>query len=179
MCDPVTLAAASLAVGTASAAVGYMGQQQAFNAQTQSNKMAQQYAVDAANQTYAATQNRMAQEQAAASTEKMNANIASAEARATAMTAAGEGGVQGNSVSQLLASYYSKQGRYNEALDTNLQMSRQALADSMDQTRNGTISTINSLPTPQRPSFLDAAIRVAGSGLSAAGDYYSMTKGKA
>lgn len=176
MCDPVTLAAASLAVGTASAAASYMGQQQAFDAQTQSNKLAKQYAVDAANQNYAATQNRMQQELAAASNEKFKGNIAGAEARATAATAAGEAGVQGYSVSQLLASYNAKQGRYNDALDTNFQMSRQGLVDSMDQTRNGTMSAINSLPTPQRPSFLDAAIRVAGSGLSAAGDYYTMTK---
>lgn len=175
MCDPVTLAAATFAIGTASAVTAYQGQQRAFDAQEAMNKAATKNAIDAANQTYQATQTRMQQEVAAVSTEKMNANIAAAEARATANTAAGESGVQGNSVSQLLASYYSKQGRYNEALDTNLQMNRQALTDSMDQTRFGTISTINSLPRGEGPSFLDAAIRVAGSGLSAGSNYYTMT----
>jgi hypothetical protein len=175
MCDPVTLAAASLAVGTASAAASYVGQSQAADAQDKMNKEAAANAVTAANQNYQYTQQRMAQETAAASTEKLNSNLASAEARATAATSAGESGVQGYSINQLIGSYYSKQGRYTDALDTNYQMSRQGLTDSMDQTSNRTKSAINSLPNPQRPSFLDAAIRVAGSGLNAATDYYKMT----
>jgi hypothetical protein len=185
MCDPVTLgsitavqmATAQLAIGAASAVVGYVGQQQAANAQEAANKEATKNAVFAANQNYEATQRRMYQEAAAASVEKTNANIASAEARATASTAAGEAGVQGYSIDSIIGSYYAKQGRYNEAIDTNFQMSRQALADGMDQTHNATVSTINSLPVPQKPSFLDAAIRVAGSGLSASKDYYGMTNG--
>ncbi len=171
---PAMAAGLQLAVTAASTAIGFFGQQQAANAQEAANAIATQNAVDAANETYAATQTRMQQEAAAASTEKMNANLDAVSARATALTAAGESGVQGNSVSQLLASFYSKQGRYSDAIDQNLQMSRDYLASSMDQTSRQTQSVINSLPTPQRPSFLDAAIRVAAGGLSAATDYTKM-----
>lgn len=185
MCPPILaaagaltagqLAAAQLAVGVGSALAGYAGQQQAANAQAKYNDQAAKAAVDAANQTYQATHTRMGQEVAAASNEKFGASVAAAEARATATTAAGEAGVQGNSISQLMQSYYTKQGRYNASLDTNLQMSRQGLINTMDQTHNGAVSSINSLPMVQKPSFLDAAIRVAGAGLSATTDYYKMT----
>jgi hypothetical protein len=53
-------------------------------------------------------------------------------------------------------------------------MSRDYLWASMDQTKNQAQSQINSVPKPQRPSFLDAAIRIAGQGLEAAGTYNNM-----
>ncbi len=177
MCDPATIiAASSLAVGTASSVANFNSQKQAANAQAEMNRQTAANAVIAANDTYAATQTRMGQDVAVASNDKFNASIAANEARATALTAAGEGGVQGYSITNLLNSYNAKQGRYDAAIDTNLQMSRQGLADSMAATQRGTVSTINGMPRPQAPSYLDAAIRVAGSGLSAATDYYKMTK---
>lgn len=168
------LAGLQLAIGAASTVVGFMGQQQQYKAQMQMYKENVKNANQMARDQYAHTQNRWRQERAAATLEKQNANIDAMEGRATAAAAAGEGGVQGLSVNQFLASYYTKQGRFNDAIDQNYQMSRDYLWGTMDQTRNQAQSQINSMPRPTKPSFLDAAIRIAGQGLEAATSYNQM-----
>ena len=168
------LAGLQLAIGVASTAVGFMGQQQQYQAQMDMYKQNIKNANQMARDQYAHTQNRWLQERAAASMEKQNANVDAMEGRATAAAAAGEGGVQGNSVAQFLSSYYAKQGRFNDAVDQTYQMSRDYLWASMDQTRNQAQSQINSMPRPTKPSFLDAAIRIAGQGLEAATTYNQM-----
>lgn len=168
------MAGLQLAIGAASTVVGFMGQQQQYEAQKSMWKENSRNAGRMAADQYAHTQNRWIQERAAAGLEKQNANIDAMESRATAAVAAGEGGVEGSSVSQFLASYYAKQGRYNSTIDQNYRMSRDYLWASMDQTRNQAQSQINSIPRPQKPSFLDAAIRIAGQGLEAATTFNQM-----
>lgn len=168
------MAGLQLAMGVASTVVGFMGQQQAYKAQMQQYKENIRNAQETAREQYAHTQNRWLQERKAASMEKTNANIDVVQATSTAEAAAAEGGVQGSSVSQLIASYYGKQGRYNDAIDQNYQMNRDYLWASMDQTKRQMQSQINSMPRPQKPSFLDAAIRIAGQGLEAASSYQQM-----
>jgi hypothetical protein len=168
------LAGLQLAIGAASTAAGFIGQQQQYKGQMAMYKQNAQNAQEAAVSQYAHTQNRWLQDRSAASLEKQNANIEAMEARATAAAAGGEGGVQGNSLTQLLGSYYSKQGRYTAAVDQNYQMSRDYLWASMDQTKNQAQSQINAMPRPQKPSFLDAAIRIAGQGLETAASYNQM-----
>ena len=168
------LAGIQLAIGAASTVVGFMGQQQQYEAQKAMWKQNVLNVGKAAQDQYAHTQNRWIQERNAASLEKTNSNIDAMEGRATAAAAAAEGGVAGNSVNQFLASFYGKQGRYNDTIDQNYQMNRDYLWASMDQTRNQAQSQINSMPRPQKPSFLDAAIRIAGSGLEAATSYNQM-----
>lgn len=168
------LAGLQLVMGVASTVVGFMGQQQQYEAQKQMYEENAKNAQQMARDQYAHTQNRWLQERAAASLEKQNANADAMEGRATAAAAAGEGGVQGLSVNQFLASYYTKQGRYNDSVDQNYQMSRDYLWASMDQTKNQAQSQINSMPKPIKPSFLDAAIRIAGQGLAAASSYNQM-----
>lgn len=165
------MAGLQLAMGVASTVVGFMGQQQQYEAQKQMWKQNIKNAQQTARDQYAHTQNRWVQERNAASLEKQNANIDVVQATSTAEAAAVEGGVQGSSVNQFLASYYAKQGRYNDSVDQNYQMSRDYLFASMDQTKNQTQSQINSMAKPIKPSFLDAAIRIAGQGLEAASSF--------
>lgn len=171
MLAPGLMAGLSLITGIASTAVGFMGQQQAYEAQNEMWKENIKNAQETARNQYAHTQNRWVQERNAASLEKQNANIDVVQATSTAEAAAAEGGVAGNSVTQLLASYYGKQGRYNDSVDQNYQMNRDYLWASMDQTKNQTQSQINSIPKPVKPSFLDAAIRMAGQGLQTMQSY--------
>lgn len=171
MMAPALMAGLSLVSGVASTVVGFMGQQQAYEAQNKMYKENIKNAQQTARDQYAHTQNRWIQERNAASLEKQNANIDVVQAASAAEAAASEGGVQGSSVNQFLASYYGKQGRYNDAVDQNYQMSRDYLFASMDQTKNQTQSQINSMPKPIKPSFLDAAIRIAGQGLEAASSF--------
>lgn len=165
------MAGLQLVMGVASTVVGFMGQQQQYKAQMQMYKENIKNAQQTARDQYAHTQNRYIQERNAASLEKQNTNIDVVQAASTAEAAASEGGVGGNSVNQFIASYYAKQGRYNDAIDQNYQMSRDYLFASMDQTKNQTQSQINSMPRPVKPSFLDAAIRIAGQGLDAAASF--------
>lgn len=174
MMAPVVLAGLQFAVSAASTVVGFMGQQQQYEAQKQMYKENAKNAQQMARDQYAHTQNRWIQERSAAAMEKQNAGIDAIEARATAAAAAGEGGVIGNSVASLIGNYFAKQGRYNDAVDQNYQMSRDYLWASMDQTKNQAQSQINSMPKPVKPSFLDAAIRIAGQGLEAASSYNQM-----
>lgn len=167
MVAPALMAGLSLVSGVASAAVGYMGQMQQYDAQKSMWKQNIKSAQETARSQYSHDQNNIIQQRNASAMEKQNANIDVLQATSTAEAAATEGGVQGNSVSQLLASYYGKQGRFNDAVDQNYQMNRDYVYASMDQTKNQTQSQINSMAKPIKPSFLDAAIRVAGSGLSA------------
>lgn len=178
MLAPGLMAGLQLVTGIAGSVVGFMGQQQAYKAQMEMYKENVKNAQETARNQYAHTQNRYIQERNAAALEKTNANIDVVQAAATAEAAANEGGVQGSSVNQFLASYYSKQGRYNDAVDQNYQMSRDYLFASMDQTKNQTQSQINSMPRPVKPSFLDAAIRIAGQGLEAASSF-NQTRGYA
>lgn len=168
------MAGLQLAIGVASTVVGFNGQQQQYKAQQAMYNENAKNAQKMAREQYAHTQNRWRQERAAASLEKQNANVDAMEGRATAAVAAGESGVQGLSVNQFLASYYAKQGRFNDAVDQNYQMNRDYLWASMDQTKNQAQSQINSMPKPTKPSFLDAAIRIAGQGLEAAQTYNQM-----
>lgn len=173
MVAPALMAGLSLVSGIASSVVGFMGQQQAYEAQNKVYKENIKNARETARTQYAHDQHHIIQERNAASLEKQNANIEVVQGAATAEAAASEGGVQGASVNQFLASYYGKQGRYNDAVDQNYQMKRDYVYASMDQTKNQTQSQINSMAKPIKPSFLDAAIRIAGAGLSAASSYNS------
>ncbi|CAB5155787.1 internal virion protein B [uncultured Caudovirales phage] len=173
MMAPALMAGLSLVSGIGSAVVGFMGQQQAYDAQKAQWKENIKNAQETARTQYAHDQNHIIQERNAASLEKQNANIEVVQAASTAEAAASEGGVQGSSVNQFLASYYGKQGRYNDTVDANYQMKRDYVYANMDQTKNQTQSQINSMAKPIKPSFLDAAIRIAGAGLSAASSYNS------
>lgn len=168
------MAGLQLAIGAASTVAGFVGQQQQYKAQMQMYNENAKNAQQMARDQYAHTQNRWRQERNAAALEKQEANVAAMEGRATAAAAGGEGGVQGNSLGQLLGSYYAKQGRFNDSVDQNYQMNRDYLWATMDQTKNQAQSQINSMPKPTRPSFLDAAIRIAGQGLEAAQTYQQM-----
>jgi len=177
MCEPATLmAAATLAIGAASSGATFMGQQQQYEAQADMYKQNIRSAQDTARDQYAHSQNASIQQRNAAAMEKFNTNTDTIKAAATAEAAAVEGGVQGNSISSLIASYYGQQGRYNDAIDQNYQMNRDYIYASMDQTKNQTQSQINSMAKPTKPSFLDASIRIASAGLEAGNTYYSMKK---
>jgi hypothetical protein len=168
LCNPIFLTAASLAIGTASAVTGYMGQ----------SRMADQNAEEArraAVTNYAYTQNRISQERAAAIGQKTETAIEAMKARSTAKVAAGEAGVVGLSVDHLMNDFAGRQGRYNDSVDTNFQMQRDYLVGEMEGQRAQAQRQINSVP---KPSFLDTSLRILGVGASAATGYYNMTAKK-
>lgn len=167
------MAGLNMLVGAASAVMGYQGQMQQYEAQKEAYKANAKNAIQGAHDNYAHMQNRAVQEKAAAQAQIQEGNIDAIQARATASAAGAEGGVQGNSMNQLLASYYAKEGRFGATVDTNYQMSKDSLWANMDAVKNQAQSQINSMPKPIKPSFADAAIRIAASGLQAAQQFQS------
>jgi outer membrane PBP1 activator LpoA protein len=168
MCvDPITMAVASFAMSAASQVVGFQAQGQQYEAQQQHYENNRAAANKAAVETYASTQNRILQEQAAASDEAQKLNIESAKGRATAHVAAGEAGVAGLSVDALIGDFYGQQGRYERTLDNNLQMQSDYLRGEMDATTAQAEGRINSVDQGTPPSFADAALRIVGGGLDA------------
>ncbi|WP_143750582.1 hypothetical protein [Mesorhizobium sp. WSM4312] len=165
------MAVAQFAMSAASTAVGFMGQQQQYEAQQQYYKNNRDAANKAAVNTYATNQNRALQERKAASQQQQDLNTEALKGRGTAEVAAGEAGVTGLSVDALIADYYGQQGRYERTLDNNYQMNADYLRGEMDSTQAQAEGRINSVQQGQKPSFADAAIRILGGGLDAYGGY--------
>ena len=178
MCAPMVLAAATFALGTAQAVMGYQSQKQQAAAQQQQYdenvKNSRQAAVD----SYSSIQNKIIQERKAATDDKTNAAIEGARARATAATAAGESGVSGLSVDALLADYYGREGRYNNSVDDNFSATRNYLVGEMNATRASAQSQMNSVAKPQKPSWADALLRVGTSGLNSLSLYNNLSSSK-
>lgn len=168
------MAVAQFAIGAASAAVSYMGQQAQYEQQQQIYENNREEANKAATETYASTQNRILQERAAASQEAQRLNVDAAKGRATAATAAGESGVAGLSVDALIADFYGQEGRYERTLTNNLQMQEGYLVGEMDATKAQATSRINSVDQGTPPSFAEAAIRIGSSALDSFGTYNRM-----
>lgn len=163
----IGLAVAQFAMSAASSVMGFQSQKQEYEVQRQHYENNRIEANKAAVNTMASTQNRILQEQAAASDEAQKLNIESAKGRATAQVAASEAGVAGLSVDALVADYYGQQGRFERTLDNNLQMQTDYLRGEMDATSAQAESRINSVAQGTPPSFADAALRVLGGGLDA------------
>jgi hypothetical protein len=170
MCDPISLA--TFAIGAASQVTSFMGAKQ--EAETQ-NKLAENNRIEAnraAADDYAALQNRMLQEKAAAGQELESANTQAAQARGTARVTSGEAGVMGISVDNLLADYNAQQGKFERTNEQNLQMTQDQVRDQMRGTKAQAENRINSVQKVAKPSFAPYAIGIASSGL----DSYSSFK---
>ena len=172
----VGMAVAQFALGAVSSVAGFMGQQAQYKQQQQIYENNRQEANKAAVDNYASTQNRILQEQAAASNEAQKLNIDAAKGRATASVASGEAGVTGLSVDALIADYYGQQGRYERTLSNNMQMQHDYLVGEMDATRAQATSRIQSVDQGTKPSFLDAAIRIGSSALDSFSTYNRNTR---
>lgn len=165
MCDPFTLAAASLAITTAGTVAG-VGAQVA-RASAQSKAQARQ--VDEINSAtianYDQLQARSVQEVEAASVQAQQNQIEAAKAKATALTAAGESGVSGLSVDALLRDLYGQEARFNSGVAVNLENTAESIETSAENVRREGKSQVNSLPAIDRPNYLGAGLRIAEAGL--------------
>lgn len=94
-------------------------------------------------------------------------SIQALKARGTARDAAGAAGVTGLSVDALVNDYYGAEGRGKDSVITNFDIERQNIISQMDSTYRGTEARINSVQRAEPPSFLGAAVRIAGGALNA------------
>lgn len=171
----MALALGSLVIGAAQGMAQYQQGQQAAERQNQYYQMNQEATNKALVNTYAGQQNQQIEERNASSQQAMQGEVKALQARSTAVTAAGEAGVSGLSVNELLGDYYSRESANRDAIDSNYQMTRDGIRANMEASQAGAISRINSVQQAVAPSFGDALLRIGGSALSAGGQYFSMT----
>lgn len=179
MCNVVTILAATAAItGVASAGMSYIQAQQTANVQekvyqqqyTQNAQSAQKAAV----QNYAAIDQRIVQEQTAASKEVEQSVIEARKAAATTRVAAGEAGISGLSVDALLGDIYGASARHADEVNQQTEWTVQQLQREKEGIASNTQDRINSVQSPviSRPNFLDLGLRIG----STAVDSYSTYK---
>lgn len=159
----------TVAASVGSAVVGYQGAMTAHRAQEQQYKANAENARTAAQGQYDQINNRVIQENAAASNEIQEAQIAALKSRSSARTAAEEGGVSGVSVDAIVGEMLAKEARYVVNTQKNFDyqkdywMGEGAAASAQAQ------SQVNSVQRTARPSFLPYAMQAFGSSIEAIG----------
>lgn len=172
MCEPTTLLATSLALSVAENAAQVAGEAQQAKAQT-----AYQQKLVAANNTETGNQlSRLRIEQSqsreAATRESEKARLASQAAKSRAAVAAGEAGVQGQSVDALLSEYDANLGRFKEADLRQRQLNDASYADKAAAISAGANYQNLQINAPVvGPNYGAAALRIGGSALSAYRSY--------
>jgi hypothetical protein len=171
MCEPATIAMASLALSAASTGASLYAQNRTATAQTKNNERQAGAALQAQNANIAAVDTQQGQ-QAEATAEHIAANnTAGAKAAATARVSAGEAGVSGRSVDSMLRDLAGLNSADNANATTQYLRGDAAVQAQKTNITNRTNSTINSLKTPTSPDYIGAGLRIG----SAAVDYNRAT----
>ena len=167
-CDPTTLLIASLAISAATAVTTVEGQAAQAKSQT-----AEQQALVAANNATTSTQESAVranqfQKNQATTQENERATLANQRATATALTGAGESGVQGASVDAMLSDY---QQQYNQYRTATMRQSNANASDAnyqIDSLRTGNVYQDLSINAPvAQPQYLAAGLNMASSDMGA------------
>ena len=169
--------AAASAASAAQQAAAQKAQADAINArnaeqnQLNNTNVTQQY-------TEAQTQEQYVDNQAE---QKLQANAKAArDARATALTAAGEAGVSGNSVDALSREYYSREGDFAQSVINNRNADTNRLQLQMAGFNTAGQSENNALVPGTEPSDFGTALTIGGDILGGAANVYAdITKQKA
>jgi hypothetical protein len=171
MCDPVTIAAIGLGVSTASTGLGFLGSQQAAQSQTAANQSAADSARQSAILQHQTINTRVGQEREAASIASQSATRSQRAAQSRAFTAAGEGGVTGNSVNTLISDIGRSFGRDRTIIGRDLRNTENQLGLQARGVTAGAQSRINQLPRPNYPSVFGTGLQLIGGGASAYNNY--------
>lgn len=151
----------------AQAAVGFASAQQQADEQNAYYEQNRRAAVAAMTDRYASINNKNLQEREAASAELFEKRIAGLKAKSTAITSAGEAGVTGLSVANLMQDVDAQMGRQAQAIQTNFEIKRQHNADELVATHHNAISRINSVRQASGPNPLAFALQGIGGALGA------------
>jgi hypothetical protein len=161
-----------LAVSVASSVGSVIAQQQAADAQAESNRRQYDNTMRAYRENVNQT-NLMQQQEREGSLQKVEDNNMKARAaQSTATVAAGEKGISGLSVDALMGDISFDQGRYNSSVQTNFDRAEGAIRNQRENVYANAASQINSLQTPATPDYLGAGLKIAQAGY----DYKQRTK---
>lgn len=175
LCDPFSITALALSAA-ASAAAYQQQQQQAENAAKYQNEQYRQAGVFAAEnytqQTGVVSERLRQNAEATGQSGEENA-IAAMQARATATAAAGEAGVTGNSVDQLLADFSRTESLNAANLKTNQRYAEdQANREQQALRADARNRIVSNRPGPVNyPSTLGLGLQIGAAGLSSYNSY--------
>ena len=164
MCTIVELA--GLAISAAGTYLGYQSSVSSYNSQVKSNAATAATVKQSVIDQYAATDLQTQQQAASTSQQKLDNHLDAVRSRAKATVAAGEAGVMGRSVDAQLRDFFTRELSTNQTLDTNFSNYAAQQEDNKASIRTSGQTSINTLPSVSKPSFLDAGLRIASSGLT-------------
>lgn len=166
-CDPASaLAVSALAVSTAGAVSTAQGQKYAAEAQTTQQQQLVAANNSVGNEQAAQLRQQEAQTAEAAARDNERARLATQRAKSSAIVAAGEAGVTGNSVEALLGEYNAQLGQFREATLRQNQLSRQGVNTQIDAIRTGTRYQNLQINAPVAgPNYAAIGLRLAGDAL--------------
>lgn len=170
MCLP---AAALAVIPAITSAVGAIAQ---FSQQSAAAKANQKAVVASTTAGYEQSNLQREQQRVQASQQEFNTTIDATKARGAVAASAGEAGVSGISVDSLLADAYGRQGRFNEAIDTNYANTSQQI---QLQEKGLQAQGENRMLAVPAPSFADLAIKLGSSVASGYSAYDKASKGGA
>lgn len=103
----------------------------------------------------------------AANQQLFQSEVEALKARSTAATAAGEAGVGGQSVTDIISDLFAQQGRRRQTIDTQFKADDRQIRTEMDNVQGNAQQRINSVQRASPPSPLSFAIQAA-SGVASA-----------
>jgi hypothetical protein len=159
----------SLAASVGQGIMGYMGEQAQYEADKVTYKTNLDNAIKSSNDRYESINNRVVQENATATQQMEEASIEGLKARASARTAAAEGGVSGVSVNSIVNDMFSREATFAANTKTNFDYSRNYWIGEGKAARAQGQNQINAVPKPRKPSFLPTAVSMFGSAVKALG----------
>lgn len=153
---------AALSIG--SAVAKHQGEQANADAQEAANARRKRMAVTEFNHTQQAVIEQERQDIEATTEAKIDNHIKALQTKATALTAAGEGGVAGTSIKRMVGEVMRQEGRNEVKMDTSLQNRQSQRNREIQSSYREMLNTFESMPPVQRPSSM-GAIMEAGQGI--------------
>lgn len=152
MCNPVAIGIATFALGAGQSIANFAGAKRQAARQNQYRAENTEAARAALGDRYVSLANRFLQEREAAVQAKTEVGITTARQTGQVRAQAASAGVEGHSVDALIADYYGQQGRSNQAIDRNLQITEGYIRGEQQAAYHQAVSRINSVPEGVEPS---------------------------
>jgi len=171
------MAVASFAVSAGGALMEHQAQSQAAKEQNRYYEQNRLNAIAAFQDRQVAYNNRIVQEQEAASAEKFDLRQEAKAAQATSTVAAGEAGISGLSVEGLARDFAGREARAKDRIDQQTDWTTQQLQAEKKADGYTTLNQINSVRKAVKPNFAAAGLKIAAAGLNSYSSYKTNTGG--
>ncbi|WP_067516908.1 virion core protein, T7 gp14 family [Endozoicomonas ascidiicola] len=169
MCDPVSIAVASMAMAGGSAIASHQAQSNQAKVQDALYEQNKVNSYASMRNQYLGIQNRQSQEMEAASQQVQQRTLQAMEDQATANVAAGEAGVSGFSVERVLQDMGASASRDISTIEQNRDWTMSQLTEEAKGIATQTQSRINGVSQGVKPSPWATAFQLGGAAVNSYG----------